>query len=88
MGEANEGGEDGGEEGKAKVLGDELREVREEGVIEREFDAGGVEAAVVGEGMKAVHEKCGEGERAEDPAPSLSRPGLFFCGGFWRRCNF
>ena len=88
MGEANENGEDGSEDGEAKVLGDELSEVREEGAVEGELDAGGVEAAVFSERMKALHEKCGEGERAEEPEPSSSGPGLFVCRGFLCRCNF
>ena len=65
VGEVDEEGEDGGEDGEVEVLADEDGVVREEGGVEGELDAGDVEAAVFGERVVAVEEKGDQRERGE-----------------------
>jgi hypothetical protein len=62
MGEMDDGGEGGGEERKAEVLGDEGGVVGEEGGVEGVLNACDVEAAVFGEGVIALDEKGSECE--------------------------
>ena len=62
---------------KLQVLGDELGEVREEGGVERELDAGDVEAAVFGERVVAMYQKRSERECGEQGAPANRGPMTF-----------
>ena len=75
MGEVDEEGEDGGEDGEMKVFADEDGVVGEERWVEGELDAGDVEAAVLGEGMVAMHEQDEEREHGEKKKPARARPG-------------
>ena len=54
---------------KPQVLGDELREVREEGRIQLPFDARDVEAAVLGERMEAMNEQHNDCEGRQRRSP-------------------
>jgi hypothetical protein len=58
-------GHERSKDGEAKVLGDKLSEVGKERTVEGELDARDVEAAVFGERVIAVDEKCREGECGE-----------------------
>jgi hypothetical protein len=77
MGEVDEGGERGGEEGEAEVLGDEGGVVGEEGGVEGVLDACDVKAAVFGEGMVALDEerKHRESKQGKAHTPRREQPG-------------
>ena len=72
---ANETGDEGGEDGEAKMLGDEGGVVREERGVEFPKDARDVQAAVFGEGVVAVDKQDEERERGEQQKPARGRPG-------------
>lgn len=62
VGEVDDEGKGGGEEGEAEVLGDEEGVVGKEGGVKGVLDSGYVETAVLCEGVIALEEKCGEGK--------------------------
>jgi hypothetical protein len=66
---------EGREDGEAEMLGDEGSVVWEERGVEFPKDSGDVEAAVLGEGMVAMHEQDEEREHGEKKKPARARPG-------------
>ena len=69
MGEADEGGDERGEDRVAEMRLNEGEAVQVEGGVAQVFDAGDVEAAVLGVGVVAVNR---EGERGGDGSQSYA----------------
>ncbi len=76
MGEVDQEGEGGSEDGEAEVLCDEDGVVGEERGVEGVLDASDVEAAVFGERVVAIEEQGEDGEGGDDACPEMARPGL------------
>ena len=87
VGKVDEGSEGWGEDGEAKVLGDEVGVVREESGVEGVLDSGDVEAAVLCERVIALEEQGEESECGDQYEPERVVPRRGLGGDGHRRAH-